>query len=61
MVKCCINLSEHVRLRLPERYRSYSSAGQNPELVEFGGANYLTIEGIGEPVGKMFVSKIEAW
>ena len=21
MVKCCINLSEHVRLRLPERYR----------------------------------------
>ena len=48
------------KLDLLKEYKSYYNAGKNPEIVEFDEANYLTIEGIGEPVGKMFVSKVEA-
>ena len=48
------------KLNLLKEYKSYYSAGENPEIVEFDEANYLTIEGIGEPAGKMFVSKVEA-
>lgn len=47
-------------LDLLKEYKSYSSARQIPEIVEFDETNYLTIEGIGEPLGKMFVSKVEA-
>ena len=48
------------KLDLLREYKSYYNAGKNPEIVEFDEANYLTIEGIGEPAGKMFVSKVEA-
>ncbi len=48
------------KLDLLKEYKSYYNAGENPEIVEFDEANYLTIEGIGEPAGKMFVSKVEA-
>jgi hypothetical protein len=48
------------KLDLLKEYKSYYNAGKNPEIVEFDEANYLTIEGIGEPAGKMFVSKVEA-
>ncbi len=48
------------KLDLLKEYKSYYNAGKSPEIVEFDEANYLTIEGIGEPAGKMFVSKVEA-
>ena len=48
------------KLDLLKKYKSYYNAGKNPEIVEFDEVNYLTIEGIGEPAGKMFVSKVEA-
>ena len=48
------------KLDLLKEYKSYYNAGKIPEIVEFDEANYLTIEGIGEPAGKMFVSKVEA-
>lgn len=48
------------KLDLLKEYKSYYNVGKNPEIVEFDEANYLTIEGIGEPAGKMFVSKVEA-
>jgi len=48
------------KLDLLKEYKSYYNAGKNPEIVEFEEVNYLTIEGIGEPAGKMFVSKVEA-
>ena len=48
------------KLDLLKEYKSYYNAGKNPEIVEFDEANYLTIEGVGEPAGKMFVSKVEA-
>lgn len=48
------------KLDLLKEYKSYYNAGKNPEIVEFDEANYLTIAGIGEPAGKMFVSKVEA-
>ena len=48
------------KLDLLKEYKSYYNAGKNPEIVEFEEVSYLTIEGIGEPAGKMFVSKVEA-
>ena len=48
------------KLDLLKEYKSYYNAGKNSEIVEFDEANYLTIEGIGEPAGKIFVSKVEA-
>jgi hypothetical protein len=48
------------KLDLVKEYRSYYKAGKKPEIVEFQGANYLSIEGKGEPAGKVFVSKVEA-
>ena len=47
------------KLDLLKEYKSYYNAGKNPEIVKFDETNYLTIEGIGEPAGKMFVSKNE--
>jgi len=44
------------KLDLLKEYKSYYNAGKNPEIVEFEEVNYLTIEGIGEPAGKMFIS-----
>lgn len=48
------------KLDLVREYKSYYKAGKKPETVEFGEANYLAIEGKGEPAGEGFVSKVEA-
>lgn len=48
------------KLDLTKEYKSYYKAGKKPEIVEFGEADYLTIEGKGEPAGELFVSKVEA-
>lgn len=48
------------KVDLVKEYKSYYWAGKKPEVVEFGEAKYLTIEGKGEPAGEVFVSKVEA-
>ena len=48
------------KLDLTKEYKSYYKAGSKPEIVEFGKANYLAIEGKGEPAENVFVSKVEA-
>ncbi len=48
------------KLDLVKDYKSYYKAGKKPEIVEFGEANYLSVEGKGEPAGEIFVSKVEA-
>ena len=48
------------KLDLAKEYKTYYKAGKKPEVVEFDEANYLTIEGKGEPAGEVFVSKVEA-
>jgi hypothetical protein len=48
------------KLDLVKEYKSYYKAGKKPEIVEFHAANYLSIEGKGEPAGEAFVSKVEA-
>ena len=48
------------KLDLVKEYKSYYKSGKKPEIVEFGEANYLTIEGMGEPAGEVFASKVEA-
>ena len=48
------------KIDLMKKYKSYYKAGSEPEVVEFHEANYLTIEGKGEPAGAVFVSKVEA-
>lgn len=48
------------KLDLVREYKCYYKAGKKPEIVEFGEANYLAIEGKGEPAGEEFVSKVEA-
>ena len=48
------------KLDLAKEYRSYYKASRKPEVVKFDEASFLTIEGKGEPAGKLFVSKVEA-
>ncbi len=48
------------KLDLAKEYKSYYKAGTKPEIAEFGEANYLTIEGKGEPAGEVFVNAVEA-
>ena len=48
------------KLGLAKEYKPYYKAGKKPEIVEFDEANYLSIEGKGEPAGEVFVSKVEA-
>ncbi len=48
------------KLDLIKKYKTYYKAGKKPEIVEFGEANYLSLEGKGEPGGEIFVSKVEA-
>ncbi len=48
------------KLDLVKEYKAYYKAGTKPEIVEFGAANYLTIDGKGEPAGELFTSKVEA-
>jgi len=49
-----------LKLDLIKEYKSYYNAGMKPDMVEFQEANYLSIEGKGEPAGEVFVSKVEA-
>lgn len=48
------------KLDLVKEYKSYYRAGKKPAIVEFDAANYLSIEGKGEPAGEAFVSKVES-
>ena len=48
------------KLDLAKEYKSYYKAATKPEIVEFGAAKYLTIEGKGEPACEVFTSKVEA-
>ncbi len=48
------------KLDLAKEYKTYYKAGKEPAIVEFDEANYLSIEGKGEPAGELFVSKVEA-
>ena len=45
---------------LVKEYRSYYTSERVPEIMEFGIANYLSIEGKGEPGGKVFIQKLKA-
>ena len=48
------------KLDLTKEYKPYYTAKTSPQIVEFGEAKFLSIEGKGEPAGKEFTSKIEA-
>ena len=48
------------KLNLLKTYKSYYKAGKKPEIVEFGEIHFLSVEGEGEPAGKVFLSKVEA-
>ena len=48
------------KLDLTKQYKSYYTAKTTPEVVEFGEAQFLTIEGKGAPGGEEFTAKLEA-
>ncbi len=48
------------KLDLTKEHKPYYKAGKKPEIVEFGEANYLAIEGKGEPAGELFANTIGA-
>ena len=48
------------KLDLVKTYKLYYKAGRKPEIAEFTEINYLAIEGVGEPAGVKFVSKVGA-
>lgn len=48
------------KLDLKREFKTYYTAKKSPEVAEFGEAQFLTIEGKGEPGGKEFTSKVEA-
>ena len=48
------------KLDLAKEYKSYYKASAKPEIAEFAEANYLAIEGKGEPAGEVFVNAVEA-
>ena len=48
------------KLDLLKEYKNYYKAGNKPEIQEFREANYLVIEGQGEPGGDIFTKKVEA-
>ena len=48
------------KLDLTKEYKSYYTAKTTPEVVEFGEAQFLTIEGKGEPGGEEFTAKLGA-
>ncbi len=47
------------KLDLTKEYKTYYTAKASPQIVEFGEAKFLSIEGKGEPAGKEFTSKVE--
>ena len=48
------------KLDLTKEYKSYYTAKTTPAVVEFGEAQFLTIEGKGEPGGEEFTAKLGA-
>ena len=46
------------KLELAKQYTQYYSAKTKLELVEFGKAQYLSIEGKGDPSGEDFLQRI---
>jgi hypothetical protein len=48
------------KIDLTKKHKSYFTAKAEPELVEFGKANFISITGKGDPSGKDFSKKIEA-
>ncbi len=48
------------KLDLVKEFKSYYGANNKPEIVEFEGILYLSIEGKGEPAGEVFTKALEA-
>jgi len=48
------------KLDLTKEYKTYYTAKTAPEIVEFGEAQFLAIEGKGAPGGEEFTAKVEA-
>ena len=48
-----------LKLDLTKEYKQYYHAKSKPAIVEFGEIPYLTIEGTGEPAGKVFTESVE--
>lgn len=48
------------KLDLKKKHKTYYTAKKRPEVVKFDEAQFLTIEGKGEPGGNEFTSKVEA-
>ncbi len=48
------------KIDLTKKYKEYYTAKITPQLVEFGESNFITIEGKGEPAGKLFTQAVEA-
>jgi hypothetical protein len=48
-----------LKLDLTKEYKQYYTAKSTPIIVEFGEIPYLTIEGKGEPAGKIFTKSVE--
>ncbi len=48
------------KLDLTKEYKTYYTAKMVPEIVEFGGIPFLTVEGKGEPAGEVFTKAVEA-
>jgi len=48
------------KIDLTKKYKEYYTAKTSPQFVEFGEANFLTIEGKGEPAGKEFTEAVQS-
>ncbi len=48
------------KIDLSKEYKSYYQAGRKPELQYFEKISYISIEGRGDPSGKMFAENIQA-
>lgn len=48
------------KLDLTQKYKSYFKAGRQPELVDIGPAQYITVTGQGEPGGTVYTEKLQA-
>ncbi|MBI4405967.1 MAG: GyrI-like domain-containing protein [Deltaproteobacteria bacterium] len=49
-----------MKIDLVKEHKDYYRAALSPELTQFDGAKYVSIEGKGEPGGKEFTEKVEA-
>ncbi len=48
------------KIDLTKKYKEYYTAKTSPQLIELSKANFLTIEGKGEPAGKQFTQAVQA-